>query len=407
VKSQSLQSDLNSPEWLRATFRLLVYLASRWRSLILRVAILVVVAGAFTALLLPNIYTATVVLLPPQQGSSSGAALLAQLGSLGSLATMGSGGLGIKNPNDLQVSLLKSESVENAMVHRFHLDDQYHKHYLSKARKYWEKETHIDNGLKDGLIRLDVDDRDPRRAAELANGWVEEYKRFSSTLAVTEAQQRRLFFEQELKLAREELTRAEESLKQTEQRTGVIQLDGQAHAMIESAAVLRGQIAVREVEIRGLRTFSTEQNPDLVRAEQELASLEGQLAQMDVNSRGRAGDLVAPKGSVTDAGLDYARGLREVKYRETVYELLMRQYEVARVDEAREGAPVQVVDPANVPDRPSSFYRWWVFLGALLLSVPIAFLCAFSIEVYSALRRGTLLSNWSGVFAGGPAEAAR
>lgn len=402
-----MQTDLNMPEWILSTFRLLAYLASRWRVLILRVAIVVIVAGIFTALLLPSIYTATVVLLPPQQGSSSGAALLAQLGSMGSLASMGANGLGIKNPNDLQVSLLKSESVENAMVHRFHLDEQYHKNYLSKARKKWESETHIDGGLKDGLIRLEVEDRDPRRAAELANGWVEEYKRFNSTLAVTEAQQRRLFFEQELKNAREELSRAEDALKQTEQRTGVIQLDGQAHAMIESAAVLRGQIAVREVEIRGLRSFATEQNPDLVRAEQELASLEGQLAQMDVNSRGRTGDLVAPRGSVTDAGLDYARALREVKYRETVYELLMRQYEVARVDEAREGAPVQIVDPASIPDRPSSLYRWWVFLSAMIMSVPIAFLCAFTVEAYAAVRRGTHLCGWSGASTSKAAEASR
>jgi uncharacterized protein involved in exopolysaccharide biosynthesis len=395
------------PEWLRGTLRLVLYLASRWRVLIWRVVILMIVAGAFTALLLPNVYKATVVLLPPQQGSSAGAALLAQLGSMSSLAAMGANGLGIKNPNDLQVSLLKSESVENAMVRRFHLDEEYHKHYLSKARKKWESETHIDNGLKDGLIRLDVEDSDPRRAAELANGWVEEYKRFNSTLAVTEAQQRRLFFEQELKVAREELSRAEEALKETEQRTGVIQLDGQAHAMIESAAVLRGQIAAKEVEIRGLRSFATEQNPDLVRAEQELGSLEGQLTAMDVNSRGRAGDLVAPKGSVTDAGLDYARGLREVKYRETVYELLMRQYEVARVDEAREGAQVQVVDPASVPDRPSSLYRWWVFLGAVLGSYPIAILSAFCVEVYAALRRGSLSASWAGGFAVGPVEGVR
>src|ERR1019366_5840571 len=130
---------------------------------------------------------------------------LSQLGSLGGFASMGASGLGIKNPNDLQVALLKSESVENAMVHRFHLDEQYHKNYLSSARKKWERETRIDNGLKDGLIRLEVEDRDPRRAAELANGWVEEYRHFNSTLAVTEAQQRRLFFEQELKNAREEL----------------------------------------------------------------------------------------------------------------------------------------------------------------------------------------------------------
>jgi uncharacterized protein involved in exopolysaccharide biosynthesis len=402
-----IESALNMPEWLRATSKLMAYLASRRKLMVLRVSIMVAVAGAFTALLLPNIYTATVVLLPPQQGASTGAVMLAQLGSLGSVASMGANGLGIKNPNDQQVSLLKSESVENAMVRRFHLDEEYHKNYLSKARRKWERVTHIDPGLKDGLIHLNVDDKDPRRAAELANGWVEEYKRFNRTLAVTEAQQRRLFFEQELKGAREELLRAEETLKQTEQRTGVFQLDGQAHAMIESAAVLRGQIAVRVVEIRGLRSYATEQNPDLVRAERELSSLETQLSAMDVNSRGRAGDLVAPRGSVADAGMDYARALREVKYREAVNELLMRQYEVACVDEAREGAPVQVVDPASVPDQPSSFYRWWVFLGALFLSCPIAFLCAYAFEAYRAVRRGKFFSKWAGEFTREPAEAAQ
>ncbi len=131
------------------------------------------------------------------------------------------------------------------MVERFHLQAEYHKRYVSSARKRWERMTAVDNGLKDGLIRVSVTDRDPRRAAELASGWVEEYRRLTASLAVTEASQRRLFFERELNGARGDLERAEDNLKDTEQRTGVLEIDGQARAMIASAAMLRAQVAAK------------------------------------------------------------------------------------------------------------------------------------------------------------------
>lgn len=379
-------TDVLKNDALRAALLLVSHLWRRHRVMILRAALITAAAGSLTAYLLPNVYTATVVLLPPQQGSSVGAALMAQLGNLAGLAGGGSG-LGLKSPNELQISLLKSETVENAMIERFKLDQLYGSKVLSKVRQRWQRHTKIENGLKDGLLRVSVEDRDPQRAEMLVNGWVEEYKRMVSSLAVTEAQQRRLFFEQQMQQAHDALGDAEDALRETEQRTGVIQIDGQAHAMIESAAVLRGQIAAKMVEIRGLRAFAAEENPDLIRAEEELRGLEDQLGLMDVDSRGRKGDLVAPRGAITDAGLQYLRAVREVKYRETVYELLLKQYEVARVDEAREGAPVQIVDPATLPDRPSSLLRIWVLASSLLCALPLGFVCAFAAEFYLALHR--------------------
>jgi capsule polysaccharide export protein KpsE/RkpR len=326
--------------------------------------------------------------------------MIAQLGSMGAMASA-AGGMGIKNPNDLHVALLKSRTVENAMAARFHLQAQYGKRYLSTTRKRWERRTAIDSGLKDGLIRLSVTDRDPRRAAELANGWVEEYRRFTATLAVTEASQRRLFFERQLSGAREALERAEEEMKQTEQRTGVMELDGQAHAMIASAAILHAQVAAKQVEIQAMRQFAADQNPDLERAENELSSLQGQLASMDVDSDRRSGDLVAPRGKVSQAGLEYSKALRELKYREMVQDLLTRQYEAARVDEARQGSQVQVVDPAAVPDRPS-LYRLWILLGALLGALPLALLIAQAAE-WAGILRG--LRRRSGSWAAALEEA--
>jgi uncharacterized protein involved in exopolysaccharide biosynthesis len=366
------------------------------RKLVCITTIAIAALGLSAALLLPSRYTATVVIMPPQSGGASpSSAMMAQLSGAGALASAG-GGLGIKNPIDQQIALLKSRTVENAIAERFHLQDLYHRKYLSTARTSWERHTTTENGLKDGLIHLSVTDQDPFRAAEMANGWVEEYRRFSATLAVTEASQRRLFYERELSIAHDDLARAEENMKQTELRTGVIDLQGQDRTMIASAAVLRGQLAAKQVEIRAMREFAADQNPDLQRAEQELAAIEGQLAAMDAASDRKTGDLVAPRGTVTQASLDYERALREVKYRETIQDLLTRQYEGARVDEARQGALVQIVDPAVVPDRPIYLYRIWIALGAVFCSLPLALVTAAFVEIVELVRSSRLRSgSWT------------
>jgi len=363
-----------------------IRVAIKRRKLIGIATLVIVGLGLAVALLQPRRYIATTVILPPQQGGSAGEAMMAQLSSMNAMTGVGASALGIKNSNDLQVSLLKSRTVEEAMVERFHLQELYQAKRLSSARKLWEKKTFIDSGLKDGLIRLSVTDQDPRRAAEMANGWVEEYRRFSASLAISEASGRRLFFERQVTDARENLARAEEEMKQTEQRTGVIEMDGQAHAMIAAAAMLRAQVAAKQVEIQAMRQFAADENPDLERAREELSSLEAQLAAMDVAHDRRSGDLVAPKGTVSQAGLEYARALREVKYRETVVSLLMRLQEVARVDEARQGSQAQVVDAAAIPDSPTSPFRIWIVLGALLVCLPLALVLALATEVVEVLR---------------------
>lgn len=367
---------------------LLVWLrvVSKRRRLIAAIAIACIVITFLTVLLLPSRYVATVMILPPQQGGSAASALMAQLSSSGAMASAGAGGFSIKNPNDQQIALLKSRIVEDALVARFHLQSLYHKRYLSSTRKAWEKKTKTDNGLKDNMIRLSVTDSDPNRAAEFANGWVEEYKRFTATLALTEASQRRLFYEGQLTQARNDLSAAEENMKTTEQSTGIIDIDGQGRGMIEAAAVLRGQLAAKQIEIRAMRQFANDLNPDLERAEQEARGMEAQLSQMDVTADRKQGDLIAPKGKSTQAGLEYERALREVKYRETIQDLLMRQYEGARVDEARQGALIQVVEPAVAPDRPDSTYKILILLAGIVLAVPFALSIGAATEFISMLQ---------------------
>jgi len=350
----------------------------QYRRLILKIAAYTIVIGVVVSLLLPIRYTAMTSILPPQQ-TTAGSALMAQLGNLSSVASLAGGSLGLKNPNDLQVAMLRSRTVEDAMLDRFHLVGLFKVKQRSDARKQLENIVDIDNGAKDGLIRISVTDRDPHRAAEMANGYVEEFKKLSANLAVTEASQRRLFFEQQLVQAKDNLAKAEEDLKKTGQKTGLIQLDSQTRATIELVAELRGQIAAKEVQISAMRSFATGENPELQMAEQQLAGLRSQAERMGAASEGASNALI-PKGGMQEAGVEYIRKLRDVKYFETIFDLLARQYEIAKVDEARQGATVQVVDRAIVPDRRSSPKRTLIVLGAAVFGLFLGVVWAFARE---------------------------
>jgi uncharacterized protein involved in exopolysaccharide biosynthesis len=345
---------------------LLIVLAERKRVILWVTAVFAILA-IVVSLLLPQRYTATVTLLPPQQNTSMGAALASQLGSMGGVAALAGGSLGLKSPNDMFVAMLKSRTVEDAMVQRFGLMQEYHKRYLSDARKAFENHATVDGSGKDGLIHISVEDRDPRRAAELANGYVDQFRSLSEHLAITEASQRRLFFEQELEQAKDNLANAEEALKQTEQTTGMIQLDSQARALIDSAASLRAQITAREVQIQGMQTYATSENSQLVQAQRELESLRGQLAKLGGSEDTAGGELIVPKGRVPEAGLEYVRKLRDVKYNETIFDILARQFELAKLDEAKQGALIQVVDPAIPPDKRSFPKRMLIVIGSTIL----------------------------------------
>lgn len=340
------------------------------------------VLAILVSFLLPVRYQAQTVLLPPQQNSSVGSALLGQLGnmgSLGGLASLASGSLGLKNPADMYVAFLTSRTVEDAMIQRFGLMAEYHEKRISDARKEFEHRTTAVAGSKDGLIRISVEDRDPKRAAELANGYVEEFRKLSASLAITEAARRRLFFEQQLQQAKDDLTGAEEAMRKTQQSTGVLQIDSQARSLIESAAVLRGQVVAKQVQIQGMRSFAAEDNPELILAKQELAALRSQLERLAGSQPDVGSDINLSKGRVTEAGMQYLRRLRDLKYHETVYELMAKEFEVAKLDEAREGAIVQVVDTAVPPDKKS-------FPPRLLIVIATTFFSFFLAGFWIVLR---------------------
>jgi uncharacterized protein involved in exopolysaccharide biosynthesis len=362
-----------------------IILAER-KGLILKVTLVFVILATIISFVLPKRYTATVTLLTPQQNSSLSAALSSQLGSLSGVAALAGGGLGLKNPNDIYVAMLKSRTTEDAMVQRYELMREYREKYPSDARKAFERRSTVDGEGKDGLIRISIRDRDPKRAAELANGYVDQFRKLSEHLAITEASQRRLFFEQQLAQAKENLANAEEALKKTEQQTGMIQLDAQARALIESAATLRAQIAAKEVQIQAMQNYATRENTELVQAQTELQSLHAQLAKLGGTADGAGDQIIVPRGRVTEAGLEYVRKLRDVKYYDTIFEILARQFELAKLDEAKQGAVIQVVDPAIPPDKRSFPKRVLIIAGAAIAGLFIGICLALFLHGLQHLK---------------------
>jgi len=369
-------ADRSQAETEVSVFDVVVVLL-RHKRFIFRFVLGAAVLAIIVSLLLPVRYEAKLVLLPPSQSSSVGSSLLGQLGgmgSLGALASLAGGGLGLKNPADMYISFLTSRTVQDAMVQRFELMKEYKRKHLEDARKELNHRTTAIAGTKDGLIRITIEDGDPKRAAELANGYVEEFRKFSASLAITEAARRRLFFEQQLQQSKDALTIAENAMTKTQESTGVLQIDSQARALIESAAILRAQVMAKQVQIESMRSFATDDNPSVKLAKQELAALQSRLDQLAGSQYDSGSDINLSKGRVTESGMEYLRRFRDLKYQETVYELLAKEFEVAKLDEAREGSIIQVVDAAVPPEKKSSPHRTWIVMGTTVFAF---FMAAF------------------------------
>lgn len=361
----------------------LLLVVAKHNRFILKVTGGAAVLAVVLSLLMPNIYTGKTVIMPPQQSSSTASMLLGQLGGLAGAA---GSSLGIKNPNDLYVGMLKSRTVADALIQRFKLLELYEAKKPSDARKALAGASAISSG-KDGFITVEFSDEDPKLAAAVANAYVEELDRLSQTLAVTEAAQRRLFFEKQLKTVKEDLAAAEVALKETQERTGLIQLDKQGEAIIEAVANLRAQVAAKEVELAAMRAYATEQNPDYRQAREVVAGLRAQLAKVERDNVTGQGDVLVPTGKVPEAGLEYMRKMRDVKYQETLFQLLSQQYEMARIDEAKNAAIIQIVDKALPPDRKSKPKRALIVILATLAAGFIAVLLAFMKEANEKARQ--------------------
>ena len=331
--------------------------------------------AALLAFLLPVEYTAEAVILTPQQSQSSLSAM-AQLAGGGAgpgLSALGLlSGFGFHNPTDLYVGLLESRTIADALIVRFDLRSVYHSRELYAARKHLHRKTTVRSG-KDTLIHVQVEDRDPKRAAKLAQAYVEELAKQNSSVALTEATQRRMFFEAQLAKEKSLLSDAEVTMKDTQQNTGLVAPGGQAEALVRSLSQLHAEILVRQAQLNAMRSYVAEENPRLQSARRELSSLEAELAQLEQGSHAK-GSVEVAAGDLPSAGLAYLRSYREVKYHEAMFEILSKQYEAARLDEARSSPAIQIIDRAIPPDRKSSPPRTVIVaLGMLTVGIGAAF----------------------------------
>jgi uncharacterized protein involved in exopolysaccharide biosynthesis len=325
-------------------------LLKHWKLMVFGPLLAGAVALGVTYLIKPT-FTSRTVFLPPQQQQSAAASAIASLGALSGLAGAAAG---IKSPADQYVALLQSTTVADRLIDEFKLMQVYDREYRSEARKELADNARVSLGKKDGLITVEVDDVDPQRAAEIANRHVDELRRLTSQLALTESQQRRVFFEHQLKKTRDELTQAQQQLQASGFNPGALKAEPKAAA--EGYARLKAEVTAAEVRLQTLRRNLSEATPEVQQAQTMLGALRAQLGKTEATT-----DLTG--------GPDYISKFREFKYQETLFELFSRQYELARLDESREGALIQVVDVAKPAERKSKPRRAITAIATMLATL--------------------------------------
>jgi len=339
--------------------------AAHWRALTtIPLAAGVIAFGV--ASMLPPVFTATTSILPPQQSQS---AVASALSSLGPLAGLAGGAAGTRSPGDQYIALMQSATVSNHLVDHFNLMPVYGAELKSDARRELNSRVRISLGKKDGLIVLEVDDTDPKRAADMANRYVDELRALTAKLDVTEAQQRRAFFGTQLERTRDGLAKAQQALQTSGFNPNTLRAEPKAAADVY--AKLRAEITASDIRLAALRQILLDNTPEVQRELSTLRALRDQLQQAEQPSEG--------------AGPDYIGRYREFRYQETLFELFARQYELARVDEAKEGNLFQVIDPATPPERKSKPKRATLALGVLAAT----FILVLTVVLVRQSRRGT------------------
>jgi len=328
----------------------LVPLVLHWRLLVFA-PLLVGVAVLGLAFTMKLTFTARTTLLPPAQTQNPAAAALSNIA--GAAAGLAGGALALRTIADQYVALMQSERVQDRIIDAFGLMEVYETEYRSLARLALSQTVRISVGRKDGIITIEVDDRSPERAAAIANLHVEELRKLSAMIAVNEAQARRALFESQMKETLQRLTAAQQALQASNFNSRVLRTEPRIAA--ESYAKLKAELTAAEVRLQATRQTLADTSPEVSQQASALAVLKRQLAEAEA-SMGAGG------------GSEYVSRYREFKYQETLFDLFSRQFELARLDEARQGGFIHVIDEARPPDRKSKPRRAVMAVTATLLT---------------------------------------
>jgi len=349
----------------------------RRKRLILGMTFASALISVIISLILTPIYRAETRIMPPQSSVNNVAAqLMGQLGEFGSLA---GGMIGEQTSNALYINLLKSRTILDSIIDKFDLMKLYEEEYRQDARKELLDNLIPNEDKKSGVISVAVEDKDPQRAADMANSFIQELKKLTKGLAISKAAQRRLFYEEQMVDAKDELMKVEEQMKGFQEKTGVLHIEEQAKAIIEGIAELKAEIVAKEVEIRAMRAFITENNPELQAAEEALKGMKMELSKIE-SKEGKMYDPLMPTGRMPEVGTEYLRKLRDLKYNETLYEILVKQYELAKLDEGQDAVIIQVVDEAIPPEKRAKPRRVLMVIFATFSAFALSILIAFFVE---------------------------
>lgn len=360
------------------SINLLEYLeiiAKKWR-LIVKVMVAAFVISIIVSLQKPNIYSSTALILPPQQDSGMMGMMSALSGGMAGLAgdLLGKGTTG-----DLYVGILNSRAVKDTIIDRFNLVDVFKQKYRLDTYKILAAKAEIAAGKKDGIISITVEDKDPKLAADLANAFAEELGRLTVKLSITGAAQNRGYLEQRLAKAKDDLNRAEEALKTFRSSNKALDVPEQAKAAISGLAQLKAQLAIQEVQLAGMRSRFTDTTPEVTDLKASISSLQAQISQVEGSGRGSS---IPSMGSVPELGREYVRLMREFKVQETIFELLTKQYEMAKMSEAKDVDGIQIIQRATVPDKKSEPKRSIIVLAS-------TFAAGFGAVLYIFMREAS------------------
>ena len=357
---------------------------------------IVAVITLVVSFMIPKTYESTATLLP-QLESNTGLGL----GSLLATTAMGSAAqsLGISlpgapaTPMDLFLAMLKSRIMADEVVKQFNLMERYEKSTVQDTRKLLENATSI-VVTKEKVIKVTVEEKDPKLAADIANFFVSNLERLNQTLTVSKARENRKFIEERVNETKGTMVKLENALKEFQTQNRTVAIEAQSKAMIEAAAMIQAQIMAQEVQLQVMGTYLSSSNPEIARVQSSISELRKQLQVME-SGKGRGerlpGDSLRPAiTSVPALALQYGRLMRDLKVQETLYALLMAQYEQAKISEARDTPTVQVLDPAIPAERKS---RPKILLNVLIASILSLFIGIFWAFLREAIDRRSAQSS--------------
>ena len=358
----------------------LLTVLNKRKKLILTFPLVITLIATGVSFVIPEVFKSTARLLPPQQPQSGAAALFSQLGGVAGLAA---GAAGLKTPNDLYIGMLKSRTVADSLIAKFDLKKNYDLTSQEKTRKELEENTLITSG-KDGLIVIEVEDKNKKLVADITNGYVSELMKLTKTLALTEASKQRMFFQQQLETTKNNLAEAEVALRHSIDKNGVVSVDGDSRAVVEITSKLRAQVSAKEIQLNAMQSYVTGNNPDYIQLKEELRSLRAGLSKLETGSSGGAGKDA--RGEDDQVGLKSIKLLRDVKYNQMLYELLAKQFETSRLEEAKDSAIIQVLDAAIEPEKRVKPRRAIIILLSLVAALVIAVMLAVALEAKAILH---------------------